>query len=435
MLAIIVFIIILGVLVFVHELGHFLVARRNGIKAEEFGFGFPPRVIGVQFFHGTEKEEVREIESVDVKMSDMKTAEGEIIQEMITEKFHTTTKEVPVKKWRIIWGKDRDDEKEINDLAFAKEKNLSGGTIYSLNWFPIGGFVRIKGEDGDAKNDPESFAGKSAWIRVKVLVAGVLMNFIFAWLFLSMTFMLGAYKDVTGENAQGSKVLVEGIEDNSPAQSMDLRIGDVLIKGNDNVNFNNVEDVQNFVSANKGQSIILHVERGKQLVALSGTPREQAVQGQGALGISSLGEVVMVRYSFFESLWKGIIEIGGIILMMLEVLRRLVSGNRAGLTVTGVVGIAAYTGQVIPLGFSFILRFAAILSVNLGIVNALPFPALDGGRILFILIEKIKGSPVSQKVEQIFHTVGFFILILLMLVVTYFDFLRFNFFDKIKGIF
>jgi len=192
MLTVIVFVVILGILVFVHELGHFVVARRNGIKAEEFGFGFPPRIVGIQFLE-------------------------------------------PVKKWRIIWGsKDGDDANEKRDLQEAHEKRFAGGTIYSLNWLPIGGFVRIKGEDGDGKNDADSFASKSPWIRIKVLAAGVIMNFILAWLLLSITFMIGSYQDVTGENISGSKILIESIEkiaEKLAAEAVVFAIMSVLFPG------------------------------------------------------------------------------------------------------------------------------------------------------------------------------------------------------------
>ena len=102
LITIIVFIVILGILVFVHELGHFVVARRNGIKAEEFGFGFPPRIFGIQFLQGKDKQRVSEIESVEVKTMDIKIGKEEIIQETITEKIHTSEKMMPIKKWRII---------------------------------------------------------------------------------------------------------------------------------------------------------------------------------------------------------------------------------------------------------------------------------------------------------------------------------------------
>jgi regulator of sigma E protease len=376
MFTIFIFIVILGILVLVHELGHFLVARMHGIKAEEFGFGFPPRALGV--------------------VKDDKSG-----------------------KWKFIKG---------------NQEVISENTVYSLNWFPIGGFVKIKGEDGDGKKDSTSFAGKSAWIRVQVLAAGVIMNFLLAWLLLSGTFMLGTYQDVTGENMAGAKILIQGIEENSPAQKMGLQIGDVLLRGGSG-SFKTVTDVQSYVGENKGREVLLVIQRGKKELQLKGIPREQVETGKGALGISGLNEVVTTSFSFFEALWKGLTEIGTIILLMLGVFGKLFTGNKEGLTVTGIVGIASYTGQIIPLGFSFLIRFMALLSINLGIVNILPFPALDGGRILFILIEKIKGKPISQKVEQAFHTSGFLALITLMVVVTYFDLARIDIFTKIKGIF
>jgi regulator of sigma E protease len=381
LLTIIVFIIILGILVLVHELGHFIVARRNGIKTEEFGFGFPPRILGIQFLK--EKETM------------------------------------PVKKWRIIWGnKDGDDENEKQNLHEIRKKKFLGGTIYSLNWLPIGGFVRIKGEDGEGRKDSDSFASKSPWVRTKVLAAGVIMNFILAWMLLSATFMLGSYQDVTGESVSGAKILVEGIEQNSPAEKMGLQVGDVIVKNGNGQIFSSVKDIQDYVNSNKGSEITLVIQRKNKELVLLGTPRTEVGEGQGALGISGLGEVVVVKYPFLQSLWKGLVEIGAMFVAIGQIFAGLLRGQVTGIEVMGPVKLAAFTGQIIPLGLVFVLRFIAIFSINLGIINALPFPALDGGRVLFILFEKIKGSPVSQKVEQAFHTAGMFILIALMIFIT-----------------
>jgi regulator of sigma E protease len=146
------------------------------------------------------------------------------------------------------------------------------------------------------------------------------------------------------------------------------------------------------------------------------------------LGIGFL-ETALVRYPWYLALWKGLVAVFDLITAMLlalfQILKNLFLGEAARLDVAGPVGIAVLTKQVATLGIVYVLQFAAILSINLGIINALPFPALDGGRILFILIEKIKGSPVSQKTEQLFHTVGFLLLILLMLVVTFKDISKF----------
>ncbi|EKE18415.1 MAG: hypothetical protein ACD_9C00342G0004 [uncultured bacterium] len=381
MLTLFVFIFILGLLVFVHELGHFVVARKNGIKCDEFGFGFPPRAIGVYF---------------DDK----------------------------AKKWKTVKG-----SKEI------ETKN----TIYSLNWIPIGGFVKIKGEDGDGKKDKDSFASKSALVRISVLSAGVIMNFILAWVLLSATFMIGSYQDVTGENNPNAKVLIEGIEDGSPAQLMGMKIGDVVLKDGAGNDLKTVLDVQKYVGDNVGNEIALFVERGDEQIKLNGTPRLNDETGRGVLGISSLGEVAVASYGFFESFWRGLQEMGNMFVMIGSVFAGLLQGQNTGVKVMGPVNLAIFTGQIIPLGFVFLLRFIAIFSVNLGIINILPFPALDGGRILFILIEKIKGSKVNQKVESIVHSVGMMILLSVMLLVTMREIMGLKtvvmILDKIKGIF
>jgi regulator of sigma E protease len=434
LITIVVFIIILGILVFAHELGHFIVARRNGIKAEEFGFGFPPRIVGLQFMQGKEKRKISEVEEIQVKSMDMKMGEDEIIQETITEKIHTEQKTVPVKRWRIIWGStdgDSEDEKQNRHLMY--QKKFTGGTIYSLNWLPVGGFVRIKGEDGEGKKEEDSFASKSPWVRTKVLAAGVMMNFILAWALLSITFMIGSYQDVTGEHLAGSKILIENVEKDSPAEKMGLNVGDIILGGG-NMDFSSVEQVQQYINSNKGSEITLIVQRNDERLTLIGTPRTETQIGQGALGISGLGEVIVVRYPFFEALWKGIEEIGSMFVAIGQIFYSLFHGQSAGVEVMGPVKLAMFTGQIIPLGFVFILRFIAIFSVNLGIINILPFPALDGGRILFILIEKIKGSPVSQKIEQTFHAIGMILLLALMLFITLREIFTPQLIAEIRGI-
>jgi regulator of sigma E protease len=398
--AILIFIIILGLLVFVHELGHFVVARRNGVKASEFGFGFPPRIVGFQF--------LREI-----------PVSGE--------------KKKLFSKWRIIWGsRDGDEESEASDLKEAHEKNLEGGTIYSLNWFPLGGFVRIKGEDGGDKDDQDSFASKSAWKRVKILAAGVAMNFVFAWFLLSIAFMLGAPEQISSDsesNNPKSKIQISGIMADAPASTMGLKVGDEIAKTQKNLSgekvaLKNIKEVQDYINSNKGKEIDLEILRGKEKLTLKGTPRVDAPEGQGALGIA-LSETTLVKYPLHVAIWKGLLAVWDMTVMifvgLFGLLKSLIMGQGGSADVSGPVGIAILTREVANLGLVYIIQFAAILSINLGIINILPIPALDGGRILFVLIEKIKGSPVSQKVEQTFHTLFFALLMLLMLAVTYKD--------------
>lgn len=377
-MAILIFIIILGILVIVHELGHFLVAKKNGVAAHEFGFGFPPRLIGMY------KDKKNE--------------------------------------WKIVYG-----NKHIE----------TNGTIYSLNLFPIGGFVKIKGEDGLHEKDPDSFAGKPAWTKIKILLAGVVMNFVLAWIFFSIGFMVGTYEEVSGADVAGSKILINTVSENSPAQNMGIKLGDEMVlgkMGDELVFFQEVKQVQEFISRHKGEEITLTVKRGKEQQELVGTPRLENAENQGLLGIG-LAQVKITRYNLLEALYYGLLEMGNVFVMMMITFKELFIGSNEGVDVTGIIGIAVYTGQIIPLGLVQLLRFAAMLSINLGFINALPFPALDGGRVLFVLIEKIKGSPVSEKVEQFFHTVGFMLLIILMIVVTFKDFARFEIFDKIKGVF
>lgn len=428
MLTVIVFILILGVLIFVHELGHFLTARKNGIRASEFGFGFPPRIVGFQFMSGKKHEEKLEVESIQVEKTDIKLADNEeIIKETITEKIHRVDEVVPVKKWRLIWGRhDGDDENEKADLAEARENQETGGTIYSINWIPLGGFVRIKGENGEAKDDPDSFAGRPAWTRIGVLAAGVIMNFLFAWILISFGLMIGAPEAIEpNQSDPNSKIQISEVVPETPASVMGLKVGDEILK---NERFKNLEDVQSYINANKGKEIVLSVKRGNKFFDLKGTPREDAPAGQGPLGIG-LAETVITKYSFFEAVWKGLVATGNLILAMIlaiyGILKNLLFGHNAMVEIAGPVGIAVLTKQVTELGLIYIIQFAAILSVNLGIINILPFPALDGGRILFVLIEKIKGSPVTQKTEQMFHTIGFMLLILLMILITFKDVAKF----------
>ncbi len=372
---IIIFIIILGILIFVHELGHFVVARRNGIRAEEFGFGFPPRIIG--FYR--EKGE---------------------------------------KKWNLVWG-----NKEIETKQ----------TIYSLNWLPLGGFVKIMGEDGGKKSDKKSFASKGAWVRIKVLAAGVLMNFVLAWILISCVLMIGAPETVGSDKAGTgkSKIQIAEVVSGTPAEEIGIKVGDEISKtqvsNGKNVQLKSLEDIQRYINSKKGQELDFRILRGGEELVLRVVPRVNYPADQGALGIAMV-ETEIISYPWYEAIGKGFVSVFELIWAMLSafwgLLEKLFLGQEVGSDISGPIGIAVLTKEVAALGLVYILQFAALLSINLGIINALPIPALDGGRILFILIEKIKGSPVSQRVEQIFHTVGFVLLIALMVLVTFRDVLK-----------
>ena len=385
MMTIIIFIIVLGVLIFVHELGHYLVAVRNGIKADEFGFGFPPRIFGV-------------------------------------------VKDDKAGKYKIIWG----------------GKNIkSENTVFSLNAIPLGGFVKIKGEDGE-NNDEDSFISKSAWTRIKVLSAGVAMNFLLAWFLLAIVFSQGVPQSVGDESGvKNAKVQISQVISTSPAKEMGLSIGDTVLEaenadGTKKIEIGKIEELQKFINENKGKEIILSVKRREDILKLRGTPRQKYPDDQGSLGVG-LARTALIKYHWYEAIGGSLVAVFEltklIIVTLFSILGKLIVGAKQSVDVAGPIGIAFMTKQAVAMGWIYLLQFTAMLSINLAIINAFPFPALDGGRILFILIEKIKGSPVSQKVEQVFHTVGFSLLILLMVFVTFRDFIHFNVINKIIGLF
>lgn len=387
---IIIFFVILATLVLVHELGHFIVARRNGVASEEFGFGFPPRLVGTY-----------------------KDKEG---------------------KRRWVFG-----NKEIEEEIKNKEE-----TVYSINLIPLGGFVRIKGEDGGHKNEKDSFSSKSVWPRFKIISAGVAMNFVLAVVLFTAAFTMGLPESIEDDqNPAGAKVQIAQVSPDSPAREAGLQIGDEVARfsaGNTPVVVNSIEQLQNLIRENAGKKVFFEViHPGEDDVSqITVNIRSEAPEGQGLTGIV-LVKTAFVRHSFFESLWLAVQTtfsmILAIFLFLGDLLFRLFTSRPISADVAGPVGIAVMTGQVAKLGLAYIFQFAALLSVNLAVINFFPFPALDGGRAVFLLVEKIKGSPVSQKVEGVVHTVGFIFLLGLMLLVTVRDFMNFDIVEKIKGIF
>ncbi len=363
-------------MVLVHEMGHFITAIKSGITAHEFGFGFPPRIVGI--------------------VEDEKTG-----------------------KRKVIWGnKDYHGDK----------------TMYSLNWFPLGGFVRIKGEDGQDKS-PDSFATKSIFTRFKVLIAGVTMNFILAWVLINIVLMMGApevFNDKIDPNkiVSGPQVQINSIEPKSPADEMGIKIGDVVKETcveNKCITIDSSEKLRDSVLAANGGEVQISVLRGDEKLAFTGIPRTEINENQGALGIS-MSDVAIVKYSFFEAIGEGLFRVFSLTLMILGaffgLIKSIFVSQDVAQGVAGPVGIAMLVQQMKDLGFVYILQFAAVLSVNLAIINALPIPALDGGRILFLIFEKIKGRPVNQKVEGVIHTVSFVALMILILVITANDILK-----------
>lgn len=378
MTTVIIFILVLSVLVFVHELGHFLTARKMGVKAEEFGFGFPPRALG--FY---------------------KNKAG---------------------KWRFLKGK-----KDPYSLT-EEEKPVS--TVYSINWLPLGGFVKIKGENGEGKQEPDSFAAKPLWRRALILAAGVVMNIILAAVLLSVGYMIGLPESI--ENARPNaiisqeNVIVMEVLADSPAAAAGLATGDIILEVEGQKIASN-EKLQEIVASQAGEKTKFLVLQNDSENLIEIIPEYSEENNRAVIGVSIFASG-LVRYPFFTAIWEGIKLTGWmfwmIILAFYGLIRDLIMGAGVAGQVAGPVGIATLTGQVASLGFAYLLQFMALLSLNLALVNILPFPALDGGRLLFLLIEKFKGKPVRQSVEAWIHTIGFWLLILLIVVITYKDIMR-----------
>jgi regulator of sigma E protease len=355
------FIIVLGLLIFVHELGHFIAAKKSGMRVEEFGFGFPPRILGIK----------------------------------------------------------------------------KGETTYSLNLIPIGGFVKILGENGEEKTNPRSFAHKPLYLRFITLAAGVFMNFVLAACLLSINNFIGTPTVIEdGENnLKDAKIQISAVTADSPAKNSNLKIGDIISSIDGQIP-QTTEDVSRLIREKKGKEITLVITRGDDQIEKKITPRESYPENDGPLGIGIV-KTALVSYPWYQAIYLGVKDLflifGQIFVGFFTILKTALSGGSVGAEIAGPVGIAVLTNQVTEMGLSYLIQFTAIFSINIGILNALPFPALDGGRILFLAIEKIRKKPISQKVEQIIHTSGFLLLILLMLVITVSDTLKFK--QNILGFF
>ncbi|MCL5666632.1 MAG: RIP metalloprotease RseP [Patescibacteria group bacterium] len=363
-LTIIIFIIILGVLVLVHEGGHFFVAKRSGMKVEEFGFGFPPRIAGIQ--------------KIDGKI-----------------------------KW--VWGHREPMDKEH--------------TVYSINWIPFGGFVKILGENNEGEEDPRSFINKPFWSRFFTLIAGVSMNWILAAVLFSIVFAVGVTSEIDPSDPAmarahitNQQTAISYIADGMPAQKAGLQEGDIIlsIDGHD---FTNIQQVQDYINANKGKDFQFIVKRLSETKTLDVQSQSSPRQGEGPTGIG-LTEVGTVRVPWYTAIGLGVERAANLTVVIVQGVYHLFTSKAALSEVGGPVKIAQLTGEVASLGFIPLLNFTGLLSINLAILNILPIPALDGGRILFLLIEKIRRKRNNQAVEQWVNAAGFLALIFLMILVT-----------------
>ncbi len=358
---ILIFLLVLSVLVMIHELGHFVTAKKFGIKVEEFGFGLPPR----------------------------------------------------------LWGKK------------------IGETIYSINWLPIGGFVKLYGEDQESegkgqkskvksKEDQRAFFSKPIWQRAIVLTAGVFMNFLLAVVLISYLFTQGVMTPT-------DRVHVEKILANSPAEVSGLQKGDIIAKAVSHTGARIEKDIKKgedlivFTREHLGEEIVLQVMRGDALADLSLTPRKDYPADEGPLGVV-ISNFEEKKYPLWEAPIAGMKESlklsWNLTQGIVQTVAKLASFQPVAKDVAGPIGIAQMTGEAIKFGNNAVLELMGLLSLNLAIVNILPFPALDGGRLLFVVIEAITGKRVHAHFERYAHQIGMILLLVLILLVTVNDLVR-----------
>lgn len=388
---------VFGLLVLVHEFGHFITAKWAGIRVEEFGLGLPPRIVGIR-----------------------KRERG---------------------GWEVVWFGGGNNAEETYADKQTPFSGASGGvstfgtpasnhTIYSLNLLPIGGFVRMPGENGDMLDenghyDEQSFAAKSAGKRIIVLCAGVTMNVILAVILFTIAYGLGepTYPAVIGQ-----------VVPNTPAAAAGLRPGDTILS----VNGQSVKlfsDVQNIVdkditatnnsNPNATLPVPLVIEHVGSTTPITTTVnvRLHPPQGQGPMGI--VEKIVFVKSPAWQAPFKGVVQTYQVTSQFFGAIGQMVAGAIKP-QFAGPVGIVKITGEVaqtVPdLGWWPILSLTAVLSLNLAIVNIIPFPALDGGRVLLILIELLRGGKkLKPEREGIINLIGMAVLLTLMVVITISD--------------
>ncbi|MEK7640964.1 MAG: site-2 protease family protein [Patescibacteria group bacterium] len=286
---------------------------------------------------------------------------------------------------------------------FAKK---IGETLYSINLLPFGGFVRLFGENqwdaaggGEARH---SFFKQSAWKRSLVIVAGVAMNFFLGWMLMSLIFMIGTPQ----------VVLVAEVLADSPAAAAGILAQDQI------TGFDQASDFVGAINQSRGKEINFSISRNGQEINIKATPR---LSGDGALGVAVV-DAGIERLSIPIALWEGLRAsvsiVVGIIVAFANLLWGLVTQGRLLIDFVGPIGIFGVASQAGSMGFVYLIQLLALISLNLAVLNILPFPALDGGRFLFILIEKIKGSPLKPEFERSANAVGFLLLLLLVISVT-----------------
>ena len=303
------------------------------------------------------------------------------------------------------------------------------GMLWTLNLIPLGGFVKIKGESGDERTEKDSFASKKIWQKLLILSAGVLMNLVVAAGLFGLVLFSGAPTIVEGDLPEYAVVTDEALMVNElvgggGAEVAGLLVGDVVLSL-DGVEMTNGEEARSYLrdSVEIG-TVAIEIEREGEIESFTMSSAYLESLSAEGYGISVV-ETGLLSYPWWLVPWKAVTTTVAYTIMVVvafyELLAGLIVGTGVSESVSGPVGIAKMTGQVAAMGWVYLAQFTALLSINLAVLNILPFPALDGGRILFVLIEAVRRKPNSARIEALFHNVGFLLLIGLVVFVTYRD--------------
>ncbi len=349
--AIIIVLISLVSLATLHELGHFLLAKKFGVRVDEFGIGYPPRLISKKM----------------------------------------------------------------------------GGTIYSLNLLPFGAFVRLPGES-KRMDDPESFSEQPVWQRILIALGGVFSFWIIAIVIFSVVFSIGSTvaidDSINSSDLINPKVQIVDISMDSPAEEAGLKIGDSIEKMsiNDTEVFPlKVREIQDFVDNYLGEKITLTINRGEETLKISLVPRVSPPEGEGSLGVA-LTRTAVQKYPWYIAPWQGFLTAGRLTIAIANgyamAIKNIFLGAPSGVEMIGPVGVFNALAQTQQLGATYFLNFLALICLYLAVFNLLPIPALDGGKVAFLIIEAIRKKPVSEKIEEKITLASFALLLLMMVWVT-----------------
>lgn len=403
---------VIGLVMFVHELGHYVTAKRAGVVVEEFGFGFPPRLLRLW----------RDTSSIYVNN-----------ERLLIGRDVKIPKELKSQCWvRYKIGQGRRGRRVITQIEVVDSANAPGavlvdifdpGTEYTLNAIPFLAFVRLRGEEDHRL--PGSLASASKRVRFAVMFGGPAMNLLLALVLFAVAFMVGWPEP----SAYG--VLVAQVASDSPAESAGLQVNDVILSI-DGQRTEEAEEVIRLTKEQAGQSVTLKVLRQGETLFVDLVPRANPPEGEGAMGAAIVGgwvvEIKPISYPLGQAIVKGTKQTASTIAMVavvpVQILRGLIPIEQA--RPAGIVGIARITAdaveQSVDTNWLFpIVQLTAVISIAIGITNLLPIPALDGGRIVFVLLEAIRGKRISPEREGAIHFIGLAVLLTLMLVITYFD--------------